>query len=215
MTNKVTGFNTSSRVSADRDALNPAMSLDRPRYATIADAPALARDLVTQGFADSHSDSGRFDQLAQSDPGFLRRLFATAEQKCAWEKQNLRTNMVGQSRLARIKMISETEVRILATTSEALVKATEIYVARRFYGNAQAEVNAMAVASETSRKVFMAHVEERERTLQTLPPRLKARYEASIEREVDNFMAWFDEATADLLTKLKDKVVTYAGSIDG
>lgn len=191
------------------------LAVERPSPTSIAEGPDLAKSMMNKAFADCFADSARFEDLAQSEPGFFGRLVATAEQKAAWEKQKLRMAMIGQTRLNRLKMISETELRILATISEALVKSTEVGIARRFHDFAQAEINAMAMNSEKHRKVFMAHIEERERTLCTLGPRLHDAYDRSIDGELSAHFEWFDSATTELLEKLKQKVVTYAGSIDG
>lgn len=191
------------------------LEIERPSPTSIAEGPDLAKSMMTKAFADCFADSDRFETLAQSKPGLLGRLLATAEQKAAWEKQKLQTAMIGEARLTRLKMISETELRILATISEAIVKATEVGIARRFYDFAQAEINAMAMNSEKHRKEFMLHIEGRERTLSTLGTRLRDPYDRSIDQEIDLHFQWFDSATSELLGKLKQKVVTYAGSIDG
>jgi hypothetical protein len=208
-------LNVISTLSNDQEKDEHFLAAARPSPTSIAEGPDLARALMTKEFMDSYADSNRFEKLAQSDPGFIGRLFATAEQKAAWEKQRLRMEMVGKARLTRLRMISETELRILATISEAIVKATEVGIARRFYDFAQAEINLMAVNTEKHRKTFMVHMEERERTLVTLGSRLRAPYERSIEGELHAHFEWFDTATTELLEKLKQKVVTYAGSIDG
>lgn len=191
------------------------LTVERPSPTSIAEGPDLAHALMTKEFSDCYADSNRFERLAQSDPGFLGRVFAPAEQKAAWEKQKLRMAMVGEARSARVKMIFETELRILATISEAIIKATGVGIARRFHDVAQTEINSMAVNTEKHRKTFMAHIEERERTLSTLGPRLHDAYECSIEGELSAHFAWFDTATTELLERLKQRVVTYAGSIDG
>ncbi len=199
----------------DKEGGEHFLAVERPSPTSIAEGPDLARALMTKEFSDSYADSNRFERLAQSDPGFIRRVLATAEQKATWEKQKRRMAMVGEARLTRLRMISETELRILTAISEAIVKATEVGIARRYFDFAQGEINSMAVNTEKHRKVFIAHMENRERTLVTLGPRLHDAYEQSIEGEISSHFAWFDMATAELLEKLKQKVVTYAGSIDG
>jgi hypothetical protein len=190
-------------------------AIDSPTPTTIAEGPSFANGLMADTFRDSQADAERFGNLAQNDPGFIRRLFATAEQKAAWEKQRLRMDMVGKARLERLRMVAETELRILATISEAIVKAAEVGIARKFYDFAQAEINAMAVNSERNRKVFMAHIEAREQTLSTLGLRLRVSYERSLDAELAAHFGWLDTATTELLEKLKQKVITYAGSIEG
>lgn len=182
---------------------------------SIAEGPAMARDVLENGFSQFNTESARFDALATNDPGFIGRFLASAEQKAVWAKDKLKTEMVGQARVTRIRMISETELRILATISEALVKSSSVGITRRFHDFVQGEINAMAANTEKHRRTFIAHVEERERMLATLSPRMRAPYEQSMEEEIAEHFRWFDTATSELITKLKERVVTYAGSIDG